>query len=284
MTASLGACDPGPGTDDGGRLTVAASFYPVFELATRVGGDRVEVSNLTPPGAEPHDLELTTDQVDAVLDADLVIHLGGGFQPALADALEGRDGPVLDLLTEVLGEDAEGGDVDPHVWLDPALMSIAAAEVGEALSLVDDANAGYYRPRAREFQDELGALDSEMRLGLRGCERDLIVTAHDAFGRLALRYGLRVEAIAGISPEAEPDPARLEELIRLVEREHVTTIFTETLVSPEVAETLAREAGVRTAVLNPMEGLTEAEREAGEDYFSLMRANLGELRAALGCP
>jgi zinc transport system substrate-binding protein len=278
--AGLPACDPGPGPEDDGRLRVAASFYPAFELATRVGGDHVEVRNLTPPGAEPHDLELTTDQVDAVLDAGLVVSLGGGFQPALEDALAGRDGPTLDLLTAVLGEDAEGGDVDPHLWLDPSLMSIAAAEVAEALGRVDGEHAADYRARARTFQDELGALDSEMRLGLRGCDRDLIVTAHDAFGRLALRYGLRVEAIAGISPEAEPDPARLEELVRLVEREHVTTIFTETLVSPEVAETLAREAGVRTRVLDPIEGVTEA----GEDYLSLMRGNLAELREALGCP
>ena len=268
-----------------------ASFYPVYEAARRVGGDRVTVTNLTPAGAEPHDLELTPKQVDEILDARVVLYVGLGFQPAVEDAVKGRDGGVtVDLLQPLKTalrpsgeEEAASGGGDPHVWLDPVLMARLVGEIRDDLVRADPKGRATYTRNAADYGAEIAALDGRFRDGLADCDRRVLVTAHAAFGYLASRYGLREEPIAGVSPEAEPDPKRLADLTGLVRREGVTTIFTEELVSPRVAETLAREAGVRTAVLNPLEGLTSAEQSAGESYVSIMDRNLQVLRSALGC-
>ena len=274
----LAACGDGSGSAAEGRPTVVTSFYPLTEVARRVGGDTVEVTDLTPAGSEPHDLELTTDDVDRILDADLVIFVGGDFQPAVEDVLEPRDGPALDLL-EAVGIEGD----DPHFWLDPTLLARAVRPVEAALTELAPAQRAAFAANAETYRRELEDLDEEVATVLRSCERRDLVTAHAAFGHLAERYGLRQRAIAGLSPEAEPDPERLDELADLVEQAGVTTVFTETLVSAETAETLAREADVRTAVLNPIEGLTEGELEAGATYATVMRENAAALREALAC-
>jgi zinc transport system substrate-binding protein len=283
------------------KISVVASFYPVHEAVQRIGRDRVQATNLTPAGAEPHDLELTPKQVDQILDADVLLYMGGGFQPAVEETVQDRsNGVTVDLLAALSshlrkaeGEEGHGedgheeenlpGGMDPHVWLDPTLLAAIANEVGAALTRADPAGASAYQQNAAVYGAELEALHKEFSDGLRDCDRHVVVTAHAAFGYLAARYGLVQESIAGVSPEAEPDPKRLAELADLVEREGVTTIFSEELVSPRVAETLAREAGVQTAVLNPLEGLTPEELTQGEDYASVMRENLSTLRVALGC-
>jgi zinc transport system substrate-binding protein len=267
-------------TPQAGTTAVVASFYPLAEVARQVGGDAVSVRDLTPPGAEPHDLEITTGALDAILGADLVVYLGGGFQASVEDALRSRSGPSLDALAAVT---QPADRTDPHVWLDPVLMQGVVDAVAEKLGALDPAHAGAFTANAAAYDERIAEVDAEYRATLNTCQRDLIVTSHEAFGRMAKRYGLRMEAIAGISPESEPAPRHLAELIDLVRREGVTTIFTEELVSPEVAQTLAREAGVRTEVLSPIESLTADEIAAGEDYLSLMRADLAKLAAALGC-
>jgi len=284
-----GACSTnGVGSDDG-RIVVVASAYPIAEAAARVGGDLVDVANLTPPGVEPHDLELAPDDLEALLSADVVLFVGGGFQPAVQDAVAEAEGTVVDVLAGVdtlpLSDDGAGTEsgVDPHVWLDPERFATVVGAVADTLAERDPADAETFRANAEAYEAELATLDGELRDGLASCAGRLLVVSHAAFGYLADAYGLEQEAIAGISPEAEPDPARLAELRALVEREGVTTIFTEELVSPKVAETLAAEAGVTTAVLNPLEGLTQAQLDAGQDYGSVMRRNLETLRGALGC-
>jgi zinc transport system substrate-binding protein len=256
-----------------GATQVVAGFYPLAFAAEQVGGDHVEVTNLTPAGAEPHDLELTPREVEEIHGADLVIYLGEGFQPGLEEAVEGAGVPALDALDGIeLREEDES--VDPHIWLDPIRFAHVVERIGAEL--------GGEAP-ARQLASRLRALDGEFRKGLADCERDELVTAHDAFGYLAERYGLEVIPITGISPEAEPSPQDLEQVAGLVEERGVTTVFTETLLSPEIGETVAREAGANTAVLNPLEGLTEEELARGEDYFSVMEANLAALRSGLGC-
>lgn len=257
------------GAIDDGRLAVAAGFARLGELAERVGGDRVRVTDLTPPGAEPHDVELSSKDIDAVDDADLALYLGGGFQPGLAEASR-RAGRAVDLL-------APGERKDPHIWLDPLRYGEAAAVVEKELAAIDPAGAAGYEQRGAAFQAELAALDNEMRAGLASCQRREIVTAHAAFGYLAGRYDLVQEPITGISPESEPDPKRLADLADLVRAKGVTTVFTEQLVSPRVAQALAREAGVAVAVLDPLEGRLK------DGYVAAMRANLATLRTALGC-
>jgi zinc transport system substrate-binding protein len=275
-----------------GKVRVAAAFYPVAFAAQQVGGKRVDVTNLTPVGAEPHDLELTSDQVDELLDAKVAFVLGGGFQPAVEDAADRRDDGTIELLPELVdtqgkkvAEEGEEGGIDAHVWLDPVLMSQLAGEVEKGLAAADPKGAATYERNARALQDKLGALDARYRQRLTGCARDLLVTSHDAFGYLAARYGLRQEGVAGLSPDDEPDAARLGELAALARDEGVTTVFTEETVSPRIARTLAREAGgLRTQVLSPLESLTKEQRDAKANYFTLMDANLDKIAGALGCP
>lgn len=270
LAIALASCAGGPG--GGGGLEVVAGFYPLAEAAARVGGDAVTVIDLTPPGAEPHDLELDAQAIARIGAADVVLAIRG-FQPALDDAAAGHPG----LL------DVGAGAGDPHVWLDPQRMADIARDVAAALGRADPARAGAFRARADAFATELEAVDAAFRDGLARCARDLIVTSHDAFGHLASAYGVRVEPIAGTSPEGEPDPRRLADLVALVRSEDVTTIFTEPLVPPHVAQTLARETGARIATLDPLESLAPERVAGGEDYASVMRDNLDALRAGLGC-
>jgi zinc transport system substrate-binding protein len=292
-TTGCGGTDDSAGASD--RSPVVAAFYPLAFAAEEIGRESVRVTNITPPGAEPHDVELSARDVERVRSAELVLYLGHGFQPALERAVEGADVEALDLLSglELLegGEDARGHEgedgeeaeehagggetaLDPHVWLDPLRYAEMAERIGAALE----------RPeRAAAFAGRLRALDEELRDGLAACRRHELVTSHAAFGYLAERYDLEQIAITGLSPETEPTPRELEEVIDEVREHGATTVFFETLVSPRLAETVARETGAETAVLDPIEGLTEEELERGEDYFSIMRENLEALRGALGC-
>jgi zinc transport system substrate-binding protein len=294
--ASCGS-DPGAGNDPD-ALTVVASFYPLAEAARQVGGDAVDVVELTPPGVEPHDLELAPDDIEAIATADVVVYIGGGFQPAVEDAMGEATGVVVDASAGLATlpppeeeENAEDGEseeheelaADPHVWLDPIRYATMVRSVAGALGQADADSSTTYADAARSFEAELEDLDAAFREGLAECDSHLLVVNHAAFGYLAEAYGLEQEAISGITPEAEPDPRRLAELRELVIDQGVTTIFVESLVSPAVGETLADEAGVGTAVLNPLEGLTTEQIDAGEDYLSGMGTNLETLRDGLGC-
>jgi zinc transport system substrate-binding protein len=291
----------GCGGDDGSgddRTRVVAAFYPLAWAAERVGGDDADVRNLTQPGVEPHDLELSPRDVEEIRSADVVLYLGSGFQPAVEDAVAGAEGEAVDLLAgkELLpgaaheeehegegegepeeeheGEsESEEETRDPHVWLDPTRMSELADEIATALG----------RPDAGDLREELRQLDDEFRTGLASCERREIVTSHAAFGYLADRYDLQQVSITGVSPEAEPTPRELEEVVEHVREAKATTIFFETLISPRLAETVARETGAETAVLDPIEGISQDDLDRGADYLSVMRENLASLRRGLGC-
>jgi zinc transport system substrate-binding protein len=250
---------------------VVAAFYPLAYAAQQIGGAHVHVTNLTPAGVEPHDLEATPGDVRKIRSAQLVLLLGHGFQPQL-EAAAGHGANVVRLLdTGGLHRFANG---DPHVWLDPFRFALIVRRIGAAL----------HRERAAaRLVIHLHRLDREYRRGLARCARHEIVTSHEAFAYLSQRYGLEQIAITGLSPEAEPAPRDLQHVVDLVRKTHATTVFFETLVSPRIANTVARETHVKTAVLNPIEGLTHEQAKHGETYFSLMRANLHNLRLALGC-
>lgn len=275
---ATGATACGGGASDD-RPTVVAGFYPLADAVSRVAPPGVEVVNLTPPGVEPHDLELTTDEADRIEDADLVVLLGDGFQPALEAAAERRDGPTVQILDRL----GAGGDGDPHVWLAPRSMIEVLRIVTRAMVAAFPDDRRLLEERGRAYEQELRGLEDRYAAGLEDCERRTFVTAHAAFGALAASYGLTQESIAGLSPEEEPDPRRLSELTDLVRAEGITTVFTEALLSPKAAETLAREAGVRTEVLDPLEGLSEDRIAAGESYVTVMERNLERLADALGC-
>jgi zinc transport system substrate-binding protein len=277
LLAALVVSGCGASAGANGRQTVVAAFYPLAFVAQELGGTKVDVENLTPPGAEPHDIELTPGDVARIQRADVVLYLSHGFQPAIEQAVAGAEGKRIDALAGIglrRGVGDEAGKSDPHVWLDPVLFARIVRRIGSSLG---------YSARAQALSRRLAAHDREYRAGLADCARRDFVTSHAAFGYLAARYHLHQIAITGIDPEAEPSPQRLRSLIDLVRRKHVTTVFFERLVSPKLAETVARDAHGKAAVLDPIEGLTPAEQTRGSDYFSLMRQNLAELRSALGC-
>ncbi|MDQ1444958.1 MAG: zinc transport system substrate-binding protein [Acidimicrobiaceae bacterium] len=255
---SDGAGSSRPAKD--GRPTVVAGFFALADVVRAVAGPGVRVVDLTPPGVEPHDLELSTRQVDEVQDADAVVIMARAFQPAVQRAANRAKGKVVRVAIP---------DADPHIWLDPVRMQDVAQQVAAAMP------GGH--ADASGFVARLQELDRAYRDGLRDCDRRTIVTAHAAFGFLAKRYGLEQEAITGLSPEAEPDPKRLAQVADIVRRTGTTTVFSEELVSPKVAKALAREAGVKVDVLNPLESGRPGT------YLTAMGENLRRLRAALGC-
>jgi zinc transport system substrate-binding protein len=302
LAASCVRDDP-EGSDSEGSdstLTVLAAFYPLAEAAQGVGGDLVAVTNLTPPGQGPHDLQLQPTQMGAFEDADLAIYLGRGFQPQVEDALANSPDSVtkLDLLdkVELLAVDdqlagTEGevdgevltGDVDPHVWLDPSRMITMVSAITDTLAKIDPDNASTYQANAESYLKDLRGLDSEYRGGLAECQSRVIVTSHRAFGYLSNTYDLRQIPIAGISPDVEPDPRTLEAIAAEAKAERVTTIFLESIAPPDLAETVAREIGAKLDLLDPIEGLTQEQLDAGDAYASIMRDNLRRLEAGLGC-
>lgn len=260
------------GEEGAGGPDVVAAFYPLAYAAEQIGGHGVAVANLTPAGAEPHDIELSPRDVQRVQAADRVLYVGGGFMPQLEDALQGRSNGV-DVLDEVETIPGPGG-VDPHVWLDPLRFAAVARRVATELGAP---------AQAERFVSRLVELDGDLRAGLAECARREIVTTHAAFGYLADRYGLRQVALAGLAPEAEPPAREIERLADEVRTSGATTVFVEPLASTAVAETVAREAGVTTARLDPLEGLAGDALARGADYFSVMRSNLRALREALAC-
>jgi zinc transport system substrate-binding protein len=273
----LAACAGCGASSSASGRSVVAAFYPLAYAAQQIAGPSVKVTNLTPPGAEPHDIELTPREVGELQQADVVLYLSHGFQPAVEAAVGDAKGTKLDVLSGIdirQGVGDETGKSDPHVWLDPVLYAQILRRVGKALG--DEARANSLAARAL-------ALDRAYRKGLAQCTRHDFVTSHAAFGYLAARYGLHQIPITGIDPESEPSPKTLANLAQLVRREHIHTVFFERLVSPKLAQTVAREAGAKTAVLDPIEGLTADEQRQGATYFSLMQQNLRQLRAVLGC-
>ena len=285
--AATGCSSPAP-TDagtDGQGWTIAAAFYPLQYVAEAVGGDLVTVTNLTKPGAEPHDLELAPQDLAQLTDADLAVYLSG-FQPAVDDAVAQKtDGGVLDVsqaadlsLTTV---DSGEAVTDPHFWLDPLRLADVGDAVADSLSQLDPPAQTTFDANAAALRATLERLDSSYRKGLSDCERRQLVTSHTAFGYLADAYQLEQVGLTGLTPETEPNPQELADVTQFVRDNDVQTIFYETLVSPDVAETVARATGASTSVLDPLEGLSDESE--GDDYLQVMQSNLTNLQEGLSC-
>ncbi|MFI9004799.1 metal ABC transporter substrate-binding protein [Streptomyces sp. NPDC053541] len=297
------AADQG-GKGSGGKLDVVASFYPMQFLAERIGGDHVAVNTLTKPGVEPHDLELKPKQIGELGEADVVLYLKG-IQPAVDEAIAQSEGPAkVDAATlttleehgtaagdghdhggdhaEHGGEEAHEGEAgaDPHIWLDPVKYAEVAKGVGAALEKADPAHAADYKKNTEALTRQLGELNTSFETGLKNTATRTFITTHSAFGYLAERYHLDQEGIAGMDPESEPSPARIKELQDIAKKDKVTTVFFETLASDKTAKTLAEDTGLKTDVLDPLEGITDTSK--GKDYIEVMRSNLAALQKALG--
>ncbi len=304
LTACSGAGATG-GKD--GKLGVTASFYPMQFLAEQIGKDHVKVDVLTKPGVEPHDLEITPRQTAQLGEADVVLYLKS-LQPAVDKAVaQSGVKNVVDAATltrleahaasghgeeghahqdgdehaaEAEGHSHGAAGTDPHVWLDPAKYAEIAKGVGAALEKADPNNAADYKKNTDELVGKLTALDTEFKDGLKNTASRTFITTHSAFGYLSERYGLDQEGISGVDPESEPSPARMKELQEIAKKENVSTVFFETLASDKTAKVLATDTGLKTDVLDPLEGITD--KSQGADYFEVMRSNLKNLQKALG--
>ncbi|PRZ31375.1 zinc transport system substrate-binding protein [Antricoccus suffuscus] len=283
--SALTGCSSAGATSDG-KPNVVVGFYPQEFLATSIGGNDIHVTSVAQPGAEPHDMEITGKQVAKVTDAGLVIYIKG-IMPALDNAVANNNSEHgLNLATvttlkggyKEIGQENGKAGKDPHIWLDPVLMKKMATAVGDRLVKIDKAHAATYKQNTATLIKKLDALDSAYKTGLANCERTSIVTTHNAFGYLAEQYGLTQVSIAGLSPDNEPSPQRMTEVKTFAQEHGVTTIFFEEAVNPKYAETIASEVGAQTAVLSPIE-----IAHKGEDYITIMQANLAALRKALGC-
>jgi zinc transport system substrate-binding protein len=266
-----------------GKLTVCASFYPMYDFARKVGGDKADVSIMVPEGTEPHDWEPSTADIIALEKANVFVYNGAGMETWAQDILSSLGNKSLRAVEASRGVTLidEGAASDPHVWLDPRIAKTELSNIKDAFAAADPGNASYYGANYDKYAAELDALDADMRTALSACPKKDIVVAHQAFSYLCSAYGLNQIAIEGVAAESEPDPARMAQIVNFVKANGVRVIFFEELISPKVAQSIADESGARVAVLNPIEGISGDAVAAGEDYISVMRKNLDELKKAL---
>ena len=292
------------------KLNVMASFYPMYDFAVKVGGDKVDVTNMVSAGTEPHDWEPAATDIKNLEDADVFIYNGAGMEhwtEDVLDSLENKDLTVVEAskgLTLLEGKEEEEDEsesrssekdenkedssesnseitYDPHVWLNPLNAKAEMENIKNALVEADPDNKDYYEQNYKTYAEKFDQLDNDYKEGLADTKSKDLITSHEAFGYLCQAYGLNQVGIEGLSPDSEPDASRMDEIIKFAKENNVKTIFFEELVSPKVSETIADEIGAKTAVLNPIEGLTDDEISAGEDYFSVMESNLKTLEEAL---
>lgn len=310
LTLLFAACNQSPEGKSEPKAVkplVIASFYPLYEFSRQVAGDRAEVASMVPPGVEPHDWEPAPQDVARLEKAQVFVYNGAGFEPWADKLLAnlGGKGPVIAVATEgieLLPADLPGHDhghgkaakdkkpgkgeairQDPHVWLDPLLAQKQVENIRAALAKADPDNTAHYGAQAKAFTERLAALNDSFVQGLGQCARREIIVSHASFAYPSKRYRLSQMPVMGLSPESEPSPAQLAQIVRFARRHKAQYIFFETLVSPKLAETLAREVGAKTLVLNPLEGLTKDDEATGKGYITIMEDNLRHLRTALDC-
>ena len=283
------------------KIAIVTTIYPVYDFACNIAGDKAEIINLVPAGMEPHDFELSTGDMQLMEKADIFIYNGAGmehFVDKTLKSISNKDLVVVEAASDIdliVGEhhhhDEEAEEhhddsemeesTDPHTWLSVTNAIAEAETIKEALIEVDAENADYYEANFATYKEKLEALDTRYREELSDLSKDTIVVAHEAFGYLCKEYGLKQEAVEGLTAESEPDAARMKEIIEFCKEKDIQVIFFEELVSPKVAETIADEIGAETMVLNPVEGLTSEQEEEGLNYIGIMEQNLENLTKAL---
>jgi len=275
--------------NDNNTLQVVASYYPLYDFVKNVGKDKVNITNVTPAGSEPHDYEPSAKALADAQKAPVFVYNGGHMEPwtdgFLHDykntAVKASDG--INLLSAEAEDDPAETVQDPHFWLDPVLAQKIVDNIQAGLSRADPTNKEFYTKNADSYKAQLAALDATYRNGLNQCSLTTVVSSHDAFSYLGKRYNLDIVSIAGLSPEEEPSAAKLAELSQLIKDKGIHYVFFESLVSPRLADTIATETGAKTLVFDPIEGLTDADQKEGKNYISIQQENLDNLRTALAC-
>jgi zinc transport system substrate-binding protein len=271
------------------KLQITTSFYPMYFFAKSITGDKANIVNITPAGAEPHDYELTTENLIQIKNSQLLI-LNGEVEPwakKIKTDLQNKNTKVLEVGDNLLNQKVvnENGqfETDPHIWLSPVIAKEIVNKIAEKIVLIDPANQNFYQDNKNKLEFELDKLDSDYKKGLKNCNKKDIITSHAAFGYLAKSYGLNQIPIAGLSPDAEPSLKDLTKITNFAKANNVKYIFFESLISPKLAQTLADEVGAKTLILNPLEGLNDNDLKVGKTYLTEMYKNLQNLRVALEC-
>lgn len=270
------------------KILVATSFYPLYFFSSQIGGVKTDVINITPSGAEPHDYEPTAKDMARIEDSQLLILNGGveSWGEKIKDEIDEKNTSVviagtglLTLNLETNGKDS----LDPHVWLDPKLAKQEVNQILQGFKKVDPKNSSYYENNTKKLNDKLDNIYSEYKNTLSNCQKKDIVTSHAAFSYLAKEFNLNQVSITGLSPDEEPSTKRVIEVSDFVKKNNIKYIFFESLVSPKLSETIARETGAETLVLDPLEGITQEEIKKGKNYFTIMKDNLKSLQLAFQC-
>lgn len=276
-----------------GKIKIVTSFYPLYELAKQIGGEKVVVKNIVPAGSEPHDYEPTPLDIVDLQKADLLIINGAGLEPwvnKLLPDLEKRRVKIIDeskavTVLQTNNENQQNADnpFDPHFWLDPLNFLEEGRVITAMLSQISPENSAYFEKNAQDYFSKLQNLDKDFVAALANCKQHEFVTSHAAFSYLARRYNLTMIAITGISPDAEPEPKKIAELSLLLKAKNIKVVFTEPLVSSKIAKVIADETGASVMTLNPLEGLTNTEIQQGKNYLEVMKDNQAALKIALQC-
>ncbi len=273
------------------KVNIVVSYYPLYDFAKNIGGDRITLTNITPAGSEPHDYEPSPQQLVTAQNSDVFVYNGGTMEPWVDKFITDYKQVSVKASSNIKlveGTDEETGEPsseikDPHFWLDPILAQQIVNNIRDGLIKADAKDKDYFTDRAKAYNDKLAQLDQEFKTGLTTCESRSAITSHAAFGYLAKQYNLDIVSIAGISPDEEPSAAKLAELTQLIKDKQIKYVFFESLVSSKLAKTLANETGAKTAVFDPVEGISDEDQKQGKDYLSVQRENLQNLRTALAC-
>ena len=280
-------------TKDASKIQATASFYPLYEFTKAVGGQYVQASSMTPPGAEPHDYEPSAKELANAHSSQVFVYVGGSFEPwanKFATDFSGKKVVATDAVQlEHLGhqeeeaETHEHDDMDPHFWLDPVLAQQVVNAIANKMSEADPKHTQQYRQNAAAYNQKLAALDNAYKTGLENCSERTIIATHDAYNYLAHRYNFNVIPITGISPEDEPSAGRMAEIADTVRQQNISYIFFESLVSSQLADTISQETGAKTLVLDPIEGVRREDQQAGKNYITIQEQNLKNLQLAMAC-
>ncbi|MBI5452877.1 zinc ABC transporter substrate-binding protein [Candidatus Gottesmanbacteria bacterium] len=269
---------------DNTKLSTMASFYPLYYFASEIGGDKSQITNLTPSGVEPHDYDPTPQEIARIQKSNLLVVNGAGFEPWLDKIKDDLNNVVVVDTSQGLNlQEGQIEGKDPHIWLSPVLAKSQVDKILQGYIQVDPTNRAFYSANAQRLKEKLDELDMKFKQGLSSCSQKSFVTSHAAFWYLAREYNLTQVPISGLSPDEEPSPQRLAEIADFARKNGVKYIFFETLVNPRFSETIAQEMGAQTLVLNPIEGLSNEELKQGKDYLSVQEENLSNLRIALNC-
>ncbi len=275
-------------TNNTNKLQVSTSFYPLYFFASEIGKDKTEVKNITPSGSEPHDYDPSTQDIARTEHSNMLVLNGGveAWGDKIKENLKATKVKIViagdGLLTQTVNEDGKS-QIDPHIWLNPQLAKKEAHAITQGYIDIDPKNKTYYQDNEKSLDDRLDQLDEKFRKGLQNCQLKDIITSHAAFGYLASRYGLKQIPIAGLSPDAEPSAQQLAEVAKFAKEHTIKYIFFESLVSPKLSETIAKEIGAKTLVLDPIERLSDNDIKQGKNYFTAMEDNLKNLQEALQC-